>query len=67
MGTLLKLPKNPLHAVLVLLLAAALVLGLGINKPTGLTGKDVFVYGPAGEVSRLPEGPLTLLTYPRSH
>lgn len=32
-----------------------------------VTGKVVFVYGPAGEVSRLPEGPLTLLTCPRSH
>jgi len=32
-----------------------------------VTAKDVFVYGPTGAVSRLPEGPLTLLTYPRSH
>lgn len=45
MGTLLKPPKNPFHAVLVLLLAAALALSLGINKPTGLTGKDEYLLG----------------------
>ena len=45
MGALLKFPKNPFHAVLVLLLAAALVLSLGINKPTGLTGKDEYLLG----------------------
>lgn len=33
---------------------------------TAITGKDIFVYEPTGAVSRLPEGPLTLLTYPRS-
>lgn len=32
-----------------------------------VTSKDVFVYGPDGEASPLPQGPLTLLTYPRSH
>ncbi len=32
-----------------------------------VSSKDVYVYGPADEVSRLPEGPLTLLTYPRSN
>ena len=45
MSTLLKLPKNPFHAVLILLLAAALALSLGINKPTGLTGKDEYLLG----------------------
>ncbi|SEK29554.1 Calcineurin-like phosphoesterase [Roseateles sp. YR242] len=30
-----------------------------------VTGKDVFVFEPDGAVSRLPQGPLTLLTYSR--
>ncbi len=45
MSTLLKLPKNPFHAVLILLLAAALALSLGINKPTSLSGKDEYLLG----------------------
>jgi 4-amino-4-deoxy-L-arabinose transferase-like glycosyltransferase len=45
MNRLLKLPKRPFHAVLVLLVAATLALSLGINKPTGLTGKDEYLLG----------------------
>ncbi len=45
MSTLLSLPKNPFHAVLILLLAAALALSLGINKPTSLSGKDEYLLG----------------------
>jgi hypothetical protein len=33
------------HKVILLLLAAVLVLGLGINAPTGLTGKDEYLLG----------------------
>jgi UDP-2,3-diacylglucosamine pyrophosphatase LpxH len=32
-----------------------------------VTAKDVFVFEGPGKISRLPEGPLTLLAYPRRH
>src|SRR5690242_11724977 len=36
---------QPLLALLVLLLIAALALGYGIGQPTGLTGKDEYLLG----------------------
>lgn len=45
MYQLLKALRRPLTATVILLLVAAIVLSLGINKPTGLTGKDEYLLG----------------------
>src|SRR4051812_43350992 len=37
--------RRPFTATVILLLMAAIVLGLGIDKPTGLTGKDEYLLG----------------------